>query len=466
MLRKLSIALLLVSLLGAPVTVNAQDATPRTAEDILALIEANGDYAFTAASADISKARARRDQAMAALYPSLSLSATGQKYQSTLKYLSDDAEVYGTLGLVQPIYDFGKSASEIDATGSEVEAAEKALITARGAVLMEGLALFYDLHASEVKLRANYESHTSAYVRWESAKERLGRGTSSPLEVSEWLTKVEKTRLVYFRERSRNISLRLRLEELTGTGFDEELVSPPPPPKQKPLDIDREVFAKAVIAHNPDIQALLKKAEATGLRRDGVSSLPSLEAFANLNHYSRNSRGRHEYAYGARLSWPIFDGGIKSAQRSQLAADESRLNAIIEVKKRDLRLAAHSLLLDRDDSYQQVISAMADKDYTDKQLLYRQQLYMQNRVSNLGPAMGRSTAAEAELIRATGIYYISLAKIAVILGEHPADGMKLGFLTKITGQTGLSSDQFMPKSGSGFGQEDQDKTNRNPNKPQ
>lgn len=467
LLHKLTAPMMLSALLSAaPVAVHAQDITVRSAEDILTLIETNGGYVFAAAAADIDKARARRDQAMAALYPRLSLTATGQKYESTNKWREDNAEIYGTLEVAQPIYDFGKSAAEIDATGSEVEAAEKLLITARNTALLEGLAVFYDLHASEVKLRADYEVHTSAYVRWESIKDRLVQGTVSPLKVSEQLNKVEATRLIYYRERSRNIRLRLRLEELTGTSFAEELVSPPPPPKQKPLDIDREAFAEVVVARNPDIQALMKKAEAAGTRRDGVGSLPSLEAFANIGHSSRDMRGRNEYAYGARLSWPIFDGGINSARRSGLAAEESRLRALIVARKRELRLKAHGLLLDRDDSYQQVISAMANKDYTDKQLLYRQQLYMQNRVSNLGPAMGRSTAAEAELIRATGVYYISQARIAVILGEHPAEGLKRGFLTRMTGQTGLSSDQFTPKSGSGFGQEDQDMPTTNPNKPQ
>ncbi|MBT4463910.1 MAG: TolC family protein, partial [Rhodospirillaceae bacterium] len=420
---------------------------------------------FAAAATDIDKARARRDQATAALYPTVSLSATSQKYQSTQKWREDNAEVYGTLEVAQPIYDFGKSAAEIDASGSDVAAAEQAMIAARNAVLMEGLAVFYNLHASEVKLRADYEAHTSVYVRWETAKERLVLGTANPMEVAEWLTKVEKTRLIYRREQSRNTHLRLRLEELTGATFDDELVAPPPPPKEKPFDVDREDFANAVMARNPGILALIKKAEATGMRRDGVGSLPSLQAFANVGHYSRDMRGRNEYAYGARLSWPIFDGGINSAKRSQLAADERRLNAQIATKKGALRLAAHDLILARDDSFQHVISALADKDFNDRQLLYRQQLYMQNRVSDLGPAMGRSTASDAELIRATGSYYVNLAKIAVILGEHPAEGLKPNFLTRMTGQTGLPTDQFVPKAGSGFGQDDQNTLNRNPNKP-
>ena len=153
--------------------------------DVLGLIEANGDYAFQAAAADISIAKARLSEANAALYPSLTLDATGQKFESTVKGLEETSEIYGKLEVVQPIYDFGQTGSSIDAAGSEVEAAEQAMTTARNTVLMEGLALFYQLHASELQMRALNEMHASAYVRWDRAKENFGLGRASPGEVAE-----------------------------------------------------------------------------------------------------------------------------------------------------------------------------------------------------------------------------------------------------------------------------------------
>ena len=52
--------------------------------------------------------------------------------------------------------------------------AELELITNKNTVMLEGLALFYNLHASELRLRAYNEIHASAYVRWDRAKEQLG----------------------------------------------------------------------------------------------------------------------------------------------------------------------------------------------------------------------------------------------------------------------------------------------------
>jgi len=455
--------LVAVSLMGPAAMAWAQEAGDEAvgASRILELIEANGDFAFAEASADIGIARARQSKARAALYPNLGLTATGQRYQSSEKWRADNAEIYGTLEVVQPIYDFGRSSAEIDATGSDVAAAEEALSAAQGAVLLEGLALYYDLHASELLLRAKNEDHASAYVHWDRAKEQLGLGRASPVEVAETLTLVEKTRLVYYRERSRNNMLRLRLEELTGLTFDKELIAPPPPPGSAPPDIDREKFAQVVIDRNPALKGLVKQAEAAGIRREAVTSLPSIEAFGNVGHTSRNLRGRNEYAVGARLSWPIFDGGINSAERSRLAAEQSRILSRLENKRRELRLKTYEALMGLENSYQQVVSALAQHDFASKSLLRRQQLYSQERVADLGRAMIENTASEADLVRATGAYLSDLAAIAVMIGEHPARALEDGFLAGLDGVVHDRPDgQYTPKGGSGFGQEDQDKVNR------
>lgn len=431
-----------------------------TTLEILQLIEVNGDYAFAAADADISIARARLDEAKSALYPSLSLNTTGQVYQSAQKN-NDNAKIYGALEVVQPIYDFGKRSSKIDAAGSNVKAAQQALIAARNMVLLEGLSLFYNLHASELQLRAYNEIHASAYVHWDRAKEQLSLGRASPIDISKALVLVEKTRLDFYRERSRNNTYRIRLEELINQSLPGELISPPPPPAKAPYEADREEFAKLVMQQNPEMMVLVKQAKARGLRRSGITSLPSVEAFGNVGYSSLDVRGRNEYAVGARMSWPIFDGGIKGAQRNRLAAEESRINARIEVKRRQLRLKAHSALMNRDDTFQRVISAKAGLDYAQKNLLRHQQLYSLERVAYLGRAMIENSQAESELIRATGAYRLELAGIALLLGDHPSKGLDDGYLVSIMGTKTAPTENYMPKGGSGFGQDDQNKVNRN-----
>ena len=424
-------------------------------------IEKNGNFSIDAAIADIDIANARRDAARAALYPRLTLSATGSVFRSSsFAYRNERGEIYGDLEVVQPIYDFGKTSSAIEAAGKDTAAAADLLILARNSVLIEGMALFFDLHASELEMRSLYEAHSSSYVRWERSKEQLTLGQNSGVDVAKALTLVEQTRLVYYRERNRNIALRLRLEELTGHFIEEELFLPPAPPMASPPDLDRHKFVQLVIQKNPELMSLVKQAEAKGILRDGVGSRPNVEAFGNVGKTSRDLRRRNDYAIGARVSWPIFDGGIKQSHRSQLAAEESRINAAIGRKRSQLRIQAHEALLEIENSYQQVIAARAKLDYARRNLLRRQQLYQQDRVADLGRAMIENTAAEAGLVRATGIYLLDLARISVLLGQHPGEALKADFLTSLNELTGGPIEQYTPKSGSGFGQEDQDKTNR------
>lgn len=428
--------------------------------EVLKLIEANGDHAFAVAGADISIAQSRLDQAKSALYPSLTLKSTGQIYKS-MKKNSDNAEIYGVLEVAKPIYDFGKKSIEIAAASYDKEAAQQALITTKNLVLLEGLALFYNLLASELQLRAYNEIHASAYVRWDKAKEKLALARTGPIEVSEALMLVEKTRHDYFRERTININYRIRLEELINQALPEELISPPPPPKKPPYEVDREEFVKLVMQRNPEMVALMKQAKAKGLRRSAITGMPSVEAFGNVGHSSRAITGRNEYSLGARMSWKILDGGLKWAQRNKLAAEESRINAHMELRRRQLRQEAHSTLMNRADIFQRVISARAELDYTQKKMIRRQQLYSLERVTDLGRAMVENTQAEAELIRATGAYQLESASIAMLLGDHPAKGLKDNYLVSVMGSKQVPTEGYVPKSGSGFGQDDQKKINKN-----
>ena len=427
---------------------------------VLELIEANGDYALAVAGADISVAQARLDEAKSALKPTITLNSIGQIYQSMQKN-KDNAELYGVLEVVKPIYDFGKKSLEIDAAGYDMQAAQHALITKKNLVLLEGLALFYNLLASELQLRANNEIHASAYVRWEKAKEKLALAQTGHIEVSEALMLVEKTRLEYFRERTLNINYRIRLEELINQVLPEELISPPLPPEKPPYEADREEFIKLVMQRNPEMMALLKQAKAKGLRRSAITSMPSVEAFGNVGHSSRAITERNEYSLGARMYWKILDGGLKWSQRNRLAAEESRINANIELKRRQLRQRAHFTLMNRADIFQRIISAKAELDYTQKKMLRRQQLYSLERVTNLGRAMVENTQAEAELIRATGAYQLESASIAVLLGDHPSKGLDDNYLFSLMGPKKGPSEGYVPKSGSGFGQDDQKKINKN-----
>ena len=75
--------------------------------------------------------------------------------------------------------------------------------------------------------------------------------------------------------------------------------------------------------------------------------------------------------------------------------------------------------------------------------------------------MVKNSQAEAALISATGAYKLELAGIAVLLGDKPSKGLEDNYLASLLGPQKATSDDFVPKSGSGFGQDDQNKINMN-----
>ncbi len=446
-------------LLTAPVAAQSR-ATQPGAADVLALIEANGGFAFAAAAADMGAAKARLEEARAHLFPRADAVGQVGRYESASPRDTGRTDAYGSLEVVQPLYDFGRTDSRIKAARSEVTAAEADLRVVRDTVMLEGLAVFFDLWASDLAVRALNEDHSHAYVRWVRAKERQALNQKSPLEVAEWLARVERTRLALYRERSRNDRLRVRIEELTGRSFDAELIGTPPAPSAKPAQVPFDALAAAVERRNPEVRALFKRAEAMGFRVEGTGSRPAVEAYATAGSSNRDLRGREKWAFGARLTWPLFDGGLQGAEKARLTAERRRLEAELESRIRRLRREARAQWRHRADSWQRIVAARAQLDFAKKNLLRRQRRYAQERVADLGRAMIEATVGEVELIRAIGAFHVESARLAVLLGEGPGKGLEEAFVEAIIGVAPVTpGDGFIPKTGSGFGQDDQNKIN-------
>lgn len=107
-------------------------------------------------------------------------------------------------------------------------------------------------------------------------------------------------------------------------------------------------------------------------------------------------------------------------------------------------------------SWQGIVAAMAKLDHARKNLALQQQLYSQEQSTSLGAAMTVETKSEAQLVKATGEYYGYLVRLAVYLDLKPEEGLAPVFPSRLMkmglGDTGA---QFVPKEGSGFGQDDQ-----------
>ncbi|MDA1089891.1 MAG: TolC family protein [Proteobacteria bacterium] len=425
---------------------------------LLDLIKTNGKYAFAAAAADIDAAQARLEGALSDLHPTLTGTVSAKRFESTISSETRNSDVISTIELVQPIYDFGQTYSRVKAARSNILAAEERLRVARNIVLLEGLAVFFNLHTSDLAIHSLNQAHAQAYVRWNISKERLSLGRTDAIDVAEKLALVEQTRLTFYRQRSLNGSLRLRLEDLTGTAFTGEMVDNPKPPASRPKNVDTDKIIALAEKRNPEIAALTRRAEALAFERDGTAARPRIEAFGNLVGNTREAKTRDDWAFGARLTVPFYDGGAKEAERSRLSAEHRRVVAELDVRRRALRRQIRQGVIDRNDSWQQIIAARAELDVSGRRLAHRQRLYEQERVADLGTGMIDFSKAEAILLQAIGAFYVDSARLATMIGEGPARGMTVDFLAEILGTADAPDEQqFTPKEGSGFGQRDQDK---------
>jgi outer membrane protein TolC len=428
--------------------------------ELLELIKTNGKYAFAAAAADIDAAQARLDGALSNLFPKLTGTVSAKRFESKKRAETRNSDVISKLELVQPIYDFGQTYSRVKAARSNKLAAQERLRIARNIVLQEGLAVFFNLHTSDLTLHSLNQAHAQAYVRWNRSKERLSLGRTDAIDVSERLALVEQTRLLYYRQRSLNGSLRLRLEDLTGTAFSGEMIDSPKPPASRPKNVDMDKLLALAEKNNPEIAALARHAEALAFERDGTAARPRIEAYGNLVGNTREAKGRDDWAFGARLTIPFYDGGVKEAERSRLSAEHRGVMAEFEVRRRNLRRQIREGVLARNDSWQQIIAAQAELDVAGRRLAQRQRLYEQERVADLGTGMIDFSRSEATLMQAIGAFYVDSARLAALIGEDPSRGMKVNFLVEIMGSADTpDNQQYTPKEGSGFGQPDQDKIN-------
>jgi len=459
--KTLLAAVLAMAIPGAPSGAIAQETTSGlSAAKLLDLIKANGQYAFEAAAADIDAAQARLDGALTGLFPKLTGTVLAKRFQSKKAVETRNSDVISKLELVQPIYDFGQTYSRVKAARSYKMAAQEKLRVARNLVLLEGLALYFNLHTSDLRMHSLNQAHAQAYVRWNRSKEHLSLGRTDAIEVSEKLALVEQTRLNYYRQRTHNGSLRLRLEDLTGSAFADEMIYSPPQAAVRPKAVDPAKLIAVAEKKNPEIAALARRIDALTFERGGATARPKIEAFGNIVGNTRESKGRDDWAFGARLTVPFFDGGAKEAEQSRISAEFRRVKAEHNIRRRSLRRQVSQGVLDRNDSWQQIIAARAALDVSGRRLAQRQRLYEQERVADLGTGMIDFSGAESAVMQAIGVFYMDSARLAALVGEDPARGLTVGFLAEILGTKGGPDElQYTPKEGSGFGQQDQDKIN-------
>jgi len=417
--------LLLAVLINVPSVVQAGTPTP---VELLGMIVDNPRLAMANASTDIAKANL--DRALSALRPRAEINLDAKRFKSMRAIESRNSDVYGRLEIVQPLYDFGRTSGSIDAARSDAEASRSQALTVRNTLMLEGLAQYYALHASDLEVQALQEDNTIAFFRASRLADKEVLGAANPIDVIDLRGKAEKARYIYYDARSHNQEIRLRLQELTGVAFVETTLTPSPP-DDGPFNVDIDKILELAEGALPELVALRRHKQAFVARQDATGLKPRVEAYGRLGESTRNLRGREDWALGARFVLPLYAGGEAGAVRARYAAEVRRIDAAIEARRRALRREIHVAVLARNDNWLRIRAARTAYKATRQRLVLEQLQRTQDRQATIGGMSARLTHIEADLVRAIGAYHMAGARLSTLMGMHPGESFTANFLEDV-----------------------------------
>jgi outer membrane protein len=415
------VAVSLTVILSAPV---AASEVP-TPEELIQLLAASPLLARDMASRDL--ATARLEEALSALKPRLTGRLGGKRYSSMRAAESRNSDVLGALEIIQPVYDFGRSRGGIDAARAQIVAQvfEKQITLNR--LALEGMALYFELHASDLEVQALQEENTIAFFVAARLEEKDALGDANPIDLMEARARSGTARYIYSKAKSNNLGIRLRLEELTGKSFTETTLTPDMP-EDAAFEFDLQKMVELVQKAHPLAQSLKAKRDAMQAKADASGLFPKIEAYGRVSESTRNLRGRDEWALGARLVVPLYDGGIKSSEAAQWLAKRRQLEADIADINRSLVRQTHLANLARQDARMRLAAARLAYKAGRQRLLLEQLQRTQDREASVGGATARIGHIETELVRALGAYRIAGLQLAVLLGRPLIESLATNFL--------------------------------------
>jgi outer membrane protein TolC len=396
-----------------------------TAEELIRLLATSPLLVRGGASRDI--AAAKLEKALAALKPKLTGRLDGKRFSSMRTAESRNSDVLGSLEIIQPIYDFGRTHGGIDAARAEMAALSFDSKITVNHLALEGMALYFELHASDLEVQALQEDNTIAFFRAARLEEKDVLGDANPIELMEARARSGTARYVYSKAKSNNLGIRLRLEELTGKSFTETTLTPDMP-EDDVFEFDLQKMIALVQKSHPLVQSLKAKRDAMQARANGAGLYPKLEAYGRVNESTRNLRGRDEWALGARLVVPLYDGGVKSSEEAQWLAKRRQLEADITDINRSLVRKTHLANLARQDARMRLAAARMAYKAGRQRLLLEQLQRTQDREASVGGATARIGHIETELVRALGAYRIAGLQLAALLGRPLIESFAPNFL--------------------------------------
>ncbi len=246
--------------------------------------------------------------------------------------------INGGLDLSLPLYTGGRVRNSIEAARTRVQAGRATLRAVEGDVFTDAVGAYMDVIRDRAIVELNQNQIRVLGTNLEATRDRFEIGDVTRTDVAQ-----SESRLSLARANLANAEARLASSEESYRriiGRAPDVLAPPPP--LPPLPATAEEAVRIAVVNNPDIIAVVRQAEASGLdvRTVRADRLPTVSGVLSSNYVntiggngSTNVGGANiglpstgtSTAIGVNTRIPIFQGGLPAARIRQAQAIEGQL---------------------------------------------------------------------------------------------------------------------------------------------
>lgn len=278
--------------------------------------------------------------------PSIGGSAQYTEYlkQSSSSFNAPDRALGANLDLAVPVYSGGAVKNSVRAAKQRVQAGRADLKAAESGVFAQTVAAYMDVIRDSAVVQLNRQNVDTLGVNLQATRDRFEIGDITRTDVAQSDSRLAIARSDLLTAQSNLISSRERYIRLVG----KPPVDLQPPPPLPGLPSSPEEAVDVALANNPDLIAARERSQASryDIEVAGSTRLPRVELFTGggYSDYLGSlrtdvpgvsvSQSATTAQAGARLSVPIFQGGLPAAlERQAQARSQATLETEIAVER-------------------------------------------------------------------------------------------------------------------------------------
>ncbi|RVQ67745.1 hypothetical protein EKN06_07395 [Croceicoccus ponticola] len=277
--------------------------------------------------------------------PSVGGSAQYTEYlkQSSSSFTAPDRALSAGLELSVPVYSGGAVKNSVRAAKQRVQAGRADLKATESGIFAQTVAAYMDVIRDSAVVQLNRQNVDTLGVNLQATQDRFEIGDITRTDVAQSDSRLAIARSDFLTSQSNLISSRERYIQLVGK--PPVALQPPPPLPGLPASPDEAV--DVALANNPDLLAARERSQASKYDIDvaGSTRLPRVELFTGGNYtdYFGTLGGGSSGAFsqsettaqaGARLTVPLFQGGLPAAlERQAQARSQSTMETEIAIER-------------------------------------------------------------------------------------------------------------------------------------